>query len=145
MSDASRKVKTSQQVNFTLDAHWRLVLRLAAEADDVSVPDLIRPVIMRYLRNRLRDEDLREAVARIEQVRRSRQGVPDNVKSLPRGDHSRRSRKAGDSRSQEAAASSDTTERPLPSLPTRRGVERLLVETQLAGMVPWSGWWNGRL
>lgn len=83
MSDASRRVETPQQVNFTLDPHWRLVLRLAAEADGVSAPDLIRPVVMRYLRRRMRDEDLREAVSRIEQVRRSRLGVPDNVTNMP--------------------------------------------------------------
>ncbi len=83
MSDASRRGELPQQVNFTLDPHWRLVLRLAAEADGVSAPDLIRPVVMRYLRRRMRDEDLREAVTRIEQVRRSRLGLPDNVTSMP--------------------------------------------------------------
>ena len=82
MSGASRRVRTGQQVNFTLDAHWRLVLRLAAEADNVSAPDLIRPVVMRYLRYRMRDEDLREAVARMEHAKRSRRGTPDNVTPL---------------------------------------------------------------
>jgi hypothetical protein len=83
MRSASRENKQAHQVNFTLDPHWRLVLRLAAEADGVSAPDLIRPVIMRYLRNRMRNEDLREAVARIERVKRSRHGVPDNITPIP--------------------------------------------------------------
>lgn len=84
MSGASRKSDGPQQVNFTLDAHWRLVLRVVAEADDVSVPDLLRPVVIRYLRRRMRDEDLREAVSRIEIVKRAKQGVPDNVRPIPR-------------------------------------------------------------
>ena len=71
------------QVNFTLDPRWRLVLRLAAEADGVSVPDLLRPIVMRYLKGRLRDEDLAEAVARIEKSRRTRRGLPDNVAETP--------------------------------------------------------------
>ena len=72
------------QVNFTLDPHWRLVLRLAAEADGLSVPDLLRPVVLRYLKGRLRDEDLAEAVARMERSRRTRRRVPDNVAAIPR-------------------------------------------------------------
>ncbi len=60
------------QVNFTLEAHWRLVLRLAAEADGVSVPDLLRPVVVRYLKGRMRNEDLAEAVTRIDKVQQSR-------------------------------------------------------------------------
>ena len=91
MSEASRRANPGQQVNFTLDPHWRLVLRLAAEADGLSAPDLVRPVIMRYLRNRMRNEDLREAVARIEQVRRSRQGVPDNIMPMPAVNAAKRS------------------------------------------------------
>ncbi len=82
MGDASRRNSSSQQVNFTLDPHWRLVLRLAAEAEGMSVPDLLRPVVMRHLRRRMQDEDLREAVARIENVRRTRSGVPDNVTTI---------------------------------------------------------------
>lgn len=82
MADTKRRVR-SGQVNFTLDPHWYLVLRLAAEADDTSVPDLIRPVIMRYLRGRMRDGDLREAVERLEQHRLSRRSVPDNITAIP--------------------------------------------------------------
>jgi hypothetical protein len=99
MSEASRRARTGQQINFTLDPHWRLVLRLAAEADGMSVPDLIRPVVMRYLRSRMRNEDLREAVARIEQVKRSRRGVPDNITRIPRALSSRNKRRTGDSKS----------------------------------------------
>lgn len=73
----------SQQVNITLDAHWRLVLRVVAEADGVSVPDLLRPVVMRYLRRRMQNEDLREAITRIESLRKARSGVPHNITSLP--------------------------------------------------------------
>lgn len=86
--NASRGVP-GMQVNFTLEPHWRLVLRLAAEADDVSVPDLLRPVVLRYLRNRLRDDDLAEAVARIENAKRSRRRVPDNVATMPKKKPSR--------------------------------------------------------
>ena len=82
------------QVNFTLDPHWRLVLRLAAEADDVSVPDLLRPVVLRYLRSRLRDEDLAEAVAHIENAKRSRRRVPDNVTTMSNKRPSRRRKTA---------------------------------------------------
>lgn len=82
MSEASRG--TGQQVNFTLDEHWHLVLRVIAEADGVSVPELIRPVVLRYLRNRLRDEDLREAIARIEQHRLARRRAPDNITAMPK-------------------------------------------------------------
>lgn len=78
----SRRNSTGQQVNFTLDPHWRLVLRVVAEAEGVSVPDLLRPVVMRYLRRRMRDEDLLEAVSRIENVRRTRKGIPDNIMSM---------------------------------------------------------------
>jgi hypothetical protein len=84
MSDASRRVGSGQQVNFTLDPHWRLVLRLAAEAEGVSVPDLIRPVVMRYLRGRMRNADLQEAVGRIEQIKQSRRSVPDNITPIPK-------------------------------------------------------------
>lgn len=91
MSGASRRSSTGQQVNFTLDPHWRLVLRMTAEADGVSVPDLLRPVVMRYLRGRMRNEDLQEAVARIELVRRSRRAVPDNVTLIPKSSKSSRS------------------------------------------------------
>jgi hypothetical protein len=80
---ASRTTSANQQVNFTLDPHWRLVLRIVAEADGVSVPDLLRPVVIRYLRRRMRDEDLQEAVARIENVRRTRSLMPDNITPLP--------------------------------------------------------------
>lgn len=93
MSGASRKSDGPQQVNFTLDAHWRLVLRVVAEADGVSVPDLLRPVVVRYLRRRMRDDDLREAVTRIELVKRARQGVPDNVRPIPRPSRSRDAQK----------------------------------------------------
>jgi hypothetical protein len=94
MNAASREAKPSHQVNFTLDAHWQLALRLVAAADEVSVPDLVRPVIVRYLRNRLREDDLREAVARIERVRRSGQGVPDDAKRVQTGDRPHRKAKA---------------------------------------------------
>jgi hypothetical protein len=97
MSEPSRRVRPGQQVNFTLDPHWRLVLRLAAEADGVSAPDLIRPVVMRYLRNRMRNEDLREAVARIEQVKRSRRGVPDNITPMSKATSSPKGRKTRNS------------------------------------------------
>jgi len=100
MSEARRAGGSGQQVNFTLDQHWRLVLRLAAEADGVSVPDLVRPVILRYLRNRMRNEDLREAVARIEQVKRSRRGALDNITHIPKAGRPRSSRKTRGSQSQ---------------------------------------------
>lgn len=83
MSGASRQGNASQQVNFTLDPHWRLVLRIAAEVDGVSVPDLLRPLVVRYLRRRMRDPDLAEAVARIEELRRARKQVPDNITVMP--------------------------------------------------------------
>lgn len=79
---ASRTSSSSQQVNFTLDPHWRLVLRVVAEAEGLSVPDLLRPVVMRYLQRRMKDEDLREAVRRIESHRRARSGAPDNITPL---------------------------------------------------------------
>jgi hypothetical protein len=79
---ASRASSASQQVNFTLDPHWRLVLRVVAEAEGVSVPDLLRPVVMRYLRRRMKEEDLREAVSRIESHRKARSGVPNNITRL---------------------------------------------------------------
>ena len=79
----SRASTHSQQVNITLDSHWRLVLRVVAEADGVSVPEVLRPVVMRYLKRRMQDEDLREAVSRIESLRRARNRVPDNITSLP--------------------------------------------------------------
>jgi hypothetical protein len=93
MGGASHKSDGPQQVNFTLDAHWRLVLRVVAEADDVSVPDLLRPVVVRYLRRRMRNDDLKEAVARIELMKRARQGVPDNVRPIPAPSRSRGARK----------------------------------------------------
>lgn len=93
MSGASRKSDGPQQVNFTLDAHWRLVLRITAEADGVSVPDLLRPVVVRYLRRRMRNDDLHEAVARIELVKSARQGVPDNVTPIPKPSRSRGAQK----------------------------------------------------
>ena len=83
MTRDPERAPTGVQVNFTLEPHWRLVLRLAAEADEVSVPDLLRPVVLRYLRHRLRDPDLAEAVARIESAKRSRRRVPDNVTDMP--------------------------------------------------------------
>ena len=101
MGEASRRAGTGQQVNFTLDEHWRLVLRVAAEADGVSVPELVRPVVMRYLRNRMRDEDLREAVTRIEQVRLSRRGVPDNITTMPKARAPKRGPKTSGSPSQQ--------------------------------------------
>jgi hypothetical protein len=107
MSEASRRARTGEQVNFTLDPHWRLVLRLAAEADDVSAPDLIRPVIMRYLRNRMRDEDLREAVERIEKVKRSRRGVPDNITPMPKTGPSRSKPRKPRSREPQAPPADD--------------------------------------
>lgn len=70
------------QVNFTLDEHWRLALRLTAETDGVSVPELLRPLVIRYLKGRLRDPDLAEAVARIEKSRKARRQVPDNVAAI---------------------------------------------------------------
>jgi hypothetical protein len=80
---ASRSSSSSLQVNFTLDPHWRLVLRVVAEAEGVSVPDLLRPVVMRYLQRRMKDDDLREAVARIESHRRTRSHIPDNITQMP--------------------------------------------------------------
>src|SRR5579872_1516301 len=84
MSRASRVSKQTRQVNFTLDPHWLLVLRLTAEADGVSVPDLVRPVVMRYLRRRMRNDDLREAVSRIEHVKQSTRTVVDNIRPMPK-------------------------------------------------------------
>lgn len=84
MARASKGNTPVPQVNFTLDAHWRLVLRLVAEADSVTVPDLLRPVVLRYLRGRLRDKDLAEAVARIEKVQDAKRRIPDNLAILPK-------------------------------------------------------------
>ena len=104
VNESSRRAEGAQQVNFTLDPHWRLVLRVVAEADGVTAPELIRPVVLRYLRNRMRNEDLKEAVARIERVRRSRQGVPDNVTPIPRAvPRQGRQRKPSGSRSSSTA------------------------------------------
>jgi hypothetical protein len=79
---ASRASNASQQVNFTLDPHWRLVLRVVAEAEGVSVPDLLRPVVIRYLKRRMKNEDLLEAVSRIESHKKARRGAPDNITRL---------------------------------------------------------------
>jgi hypothetical protein len=70
------------QVNVPLDSeHWHLVLRLLAERDGATVPELLRPVIIRFLRSQERkDVDLAEAVARLERSREAAQarrtGVP---------------------------------------------------------------------
>src|SRR3954463_4507159 len=90
------------QVEFTRGGHRRLVRRVAGEADEVSAPDLLRPVVLRYLKHRLRDPDLAEAVARIESAKRSRRRVPDNVTGIPvrsgKVRRGRQSTKNGDAR-----------------------------------------------
>lgn len=57
------------QVNVPLnDAHWHLVLMQLALRDDTSVPELLRPVIIDFLRLRLEeDSDLAAAVQSLEQ------------------------------------------------------------------------------
>lgn len=95
MTRRVRSSTSSVQVNVTLDPHWRLVLRLAAEADGQSVPDLLRPVVVRYLRSRLRNEDLAEAVSRMEKIQQSRHTVPDNVTPLGGQGAPRPSRRGG--------------------------------------------------
>lgn len=92
MSSASRPGNAGQQVNFTLDPHWRLVLRIAAEVDGVSVPELLRPLVVRYLRRRMSNPDLAEAVARVEGLRRTKARIPDNIALLP-GQSSSKSRR----------------------------------------------------
>ena len=63
------------QVNVPLDSeHWHLVLRLLAERDGSTVPELLRPVIVRFLqREEKKDADLAEAVARLERSREAAQ------------------------------------------------------------------------
>lgn len=54
-----------EQVNVSVDAETFLVLRTAAARDDVSVSELLRPVLERYAKRRLRDQDLARAVEAI--------------------------------------------------------------------------------
>lgn len=59
------------QVNVPLESeHWHLVLRLLAEREGSTVPELLRPVIIRFLRREeTKDVDLAEAVSRLERSR----------------------------------------------------------------------------
>jgi hypothetical protein len=59
------------QVNVPLeDEHWHLVLRLLTEREGATVPELLRPVIVRFLRREeTKDADLAEAVTRLERSR----------------------------------------------------------------------------
>jgi len=63
------------QVNVPLDSeHWHLVLRLLAERDGSTVPELLRPVIVRFLqREEKKDADLAEAVVQLERSREAAQ------------------------------------------------------------------------
>jgi hypothetical protein len=63
------------QVNVPLDSeHWHLVLRLLTEREGSTVPELLRPVIIRFLRREeKKDVDLAEAVARLERSRETAQ------------------------------------------------------------------------
>jgi hypothetical protein len=59
------------QVNVPLESeHWHLVLRLLAEREGATVPELLRPVIVRFLRREeSKDGNLAEAVVRLERSR----------------------------------------------------------------------------
>jgi hypothetical protein len=59
------------QVNIPLeDEHWHLVMLQLAIREGKSVPDLLRPVVIAYLRRQLRnDAELAAAVANMEKSR----------------------------------------------------------------------------
>ena len=55
------------------DAHWHLVLAQLALRDDVSIPEMLRPVIISFLRRQLAaDPHLRDAVTSLEQAKQLR-------------------------------------------------------------------------
>jgi hypothetical protein len=59
------------QVNVPLnDAHWHLALMQLSMRDEMSVPDLLRPVIISFLSRHLEsDPDLEAAVAALERAK----------------------------------------------------------------------------
>ncbi len=88
-----------------LDAHWRWFIARQPRPTARAL-DLIRAVTMYYLRHRMRDGHLREAVAWIEQAKRSRYGMSDNITSIVKVSSSRHKRKAHASQSAQAHESS---------------------------------------
>lgn len=90
-----------EQVNVSVDSRILLVLRTAAARDGVSVSELLRPEVEKYVRRRLRDEHLAEAVEQIqssrqrEEERRAERRGGARVTSLAREPSGPRRRKAG--------------------------------------------------
>lgn len=73
MTRVSRSDGQRFQVNVPLDdAHWHLVLLQLAIREGQSVPELLRPVIIRYLKRQLSaDEQLAAAVKNLEESKRA--------------------------------------------------------------------------
>lgn len=65
------------QVNITLEPHWRLILRFAAEADGVSVPDLLPPGRAAVPTQPTARPGSRRGGYSDEKVQRSRRRIPD--------------------------------------------------------------------
>src|SRR4051794_22072166 len=98
MAAASRGRNERAQVNVPLeDEHWHLALMQLAIRDEKTVPELLRPVIVGYLKRKVAaDPDLAQAVEKLEKSRQ----------------HARRSKRTG----------AEVTELPQrPNLSRRRG------------------------
>jgi hypothetical protein len=68
---------SGRQVNVPLSEHYSLVLAQVVLRDDGTVPETLRPVIERYLDQRVEDDpDLRQAVESLERSRARNQARP---------------------------------------------------------------------
>lgn len=66
-----------EQVNVPIDERWVLVAKQAAQAEGCSVPELLRPVLERYLSELMdSDADIRDSVLALERARQRRRGAP---------------------------------------------------------------------
>jgi len=106
------------QVNVPLeDEHWHLVLLELAIREGKSVPELLRPVVVAYLRRQLRqDAMLAAAVANMEEsrsgARDKRRRRRDLAEVMPMAATSRRPRPTNQARPGKAIGQGGTTRSP---------------------------------
>jgi hypothetical protein len=106
------------QVNVPLeDEHWHLVLLQLAIREGRSVPELLRPVVVAYLKRQLRrDAKLAAAVANMEEsrsgARDQRRRRRDLAEVMPMAATSQRPRPTNQARPRKAIGPGSTTRSP---------------------------------